>query len=68
MKNILIFDDETNKILTITKNKSGLQVSKSIANVLYSQDNGICTIKFKTIKANDFDALINILESSTAQA
>ncbi|WP_304154337.1 hypothetical protein [Megamonas hypermegale] len=64
MKNILIFDDETNKILTISKDKSGLKVCKSIANVLYSQDNNICTMKFKTIKAADFDALVNILENN----
>ncbi|WP_303997943.1 hypothetical protein [Megamonas hypermegale] len=68
MKNILILDDNTNRILTITKNKSGLKVSKSLANVLYAQDNGTCTMEFKPIEENKFDILVALLENSTIQA
>ncbi|WP_346686973.1 hypothetical protein [Megamonas hypermegale] len=67
MKNILIFDDATNKILAISKNKNNTEVSNSLCNVLYSQDKGNSTMEFKPISANKFDILVNMLENSTTQ-
>lgn len=68
MKNILIFDDATNKILAISKNKNNTEVNNSLCNVLYAQDNGTCTMEFKPIGENKFDILISLLENSTIQA
>ena len=68
MKNILIFDDATNKILAISKNKNNTEVSNSLCNVLYAQDNGTSTMEYKTIGANKFDILVSLLENSKIQA
>lgn len=61
MKNVLIFDDVTNKIIVLSKSDDRLDVSNRIANVLYNQDNNKCTITYRTMQGTALDTLINLL-------
>lgn len=64
MKNVLIFDDVTNKIIVLSKSDDCLDVSNRIANVLYNQDNNNCTITYRTMQGTALDTLINLLVKS----
>lgn len=64
MKNVLIFDDVTNKIIVLSKSDDRLDVSNRIANVLYNQDNNKCTITYRTMQETALDTLINLLVKS----
>lgn len=64
MKNVLIFDDVTNKIIVLSKSDDCLDVSNRIANVLYNQDNSNCTITYRKMQGTALDTLINLLVQS----
>ena len=64
MKNVLIFDDVTNKIIVLSKSDDRLDVSNRIANVLYNQDNNKCTITYRKMQGTALDTLINLLVKS----